>query len=63
MPSLKTHCAISMKRTGIDFTELHRWIDEPTERLGSEHRIKRHYYNQRDKNTIKGYWDAKGGTG
>jgi hypothetical protein len=63
MPSLKTHCAISLKRTGYDFAELHRWIDEPTERLGSEHRIKRHHYNEKDKDTIKGFWDARGGLG
>jgi hypothetical protein len=61
MPSVKTHCAISLKRTGIDFAELHRWIDEPTGRLGSEHRIRRHHYNEKEKNLIKGYWDAKRG--
>ena len=63
MPSLKTHCAISRKRTGNDFAELHRWIDEPTGKLGSEHRTKRHHYNERDKDTIKGFWDARGGLG
>ena len=59
MPSLRTHCAISKKRTGNDFAELHRWIDEPTIRLGSGHRIERHHFNEDDKNTIKRYWDAK----
>lgn len=59
MPSFKTHCAISKKRTGNDFAELHRWIDEPTKRLGHDHRMKRHYFNEDDKNTIKRYWDAK----
>ncbi len=59
MPSVKTHCAISLKRTGNSFAELHRWIDEPRSRLGSDHRIERHYYNEGDKNYIKGYWDAK----
>ncbi|MDH7564063.1 MAG: hypothetical protein QHH24_04165 [Candidatus Bathyarchaeota archaeon] len=59
MPSLKTHCAISKKRTGNDFAELHRWIDEPTRTLGVDHRIKRHHYNENDKNTIKQYWDSK----
>ena len=63
MPSLKTHCAISMKRTRIDFSELHRWIDEPTGRLGTEHRRKHHHYNEKDKVTIKGFWDARGGLG
>jgi len=59
MPSFRTHCAISKKRTGIDFAELHRWIDEPTRRLGYDHRIERHHFNEDDKNTIKRYWDAK----
>jgi len=63
MPSLKTHCAISMKRTGIDFEELHGWIDASAEELGYDHRTRRHHFNQSDKNTIKGYWDAKGGLG
>jgi len=59
MPSFRTHCAISKKRTGIDFAELHRWIDEPTRRLGYDHRIERHHFNEDDKNTIKRYWDAE----
>jgi len=59
MPSLRTHCAISKKRTGNDFAELHRWIDEPTGELGPDHRIERHHYNEKDKNTIKRYWDSK----
>jgi len=60
MPPFRTHCAISKKRTGNDFAKLHRWIDEPTARLGVDHRIKRHYYNEEDKNTIKEYWDSIG---
>jgi hypothetical protein len=59
MPSFRTHCAISLKRTGNGFAELHRWIDEPQSRLGSDHRIERHHYNESDKNYIKGYWDKK----
>ncbi len=59
MPSLRTHCAISKKRTSYDFAELHRWIDKSTKRLGPDHRIKRHYYNEDVKNTIKKYWDSK----
>ncbi len=59
MPSYKTHCAISKKRTGNDFGELHRWIDRSTRRLGVAHRRRRHYYNEEDKNTIKEYWDSK----
>ena len=61
MPSFRTHCAISKKRTGNDFAELHKWIDTPRAliRLGSDHRIERHNFMEEDKNTIKSYWDAK----
>ncbi len=59
MPSLRTHCAISRKRTGNDFAELHKWIDEPASRLGYDHRAKRHYLNEADKVTIKEHWDAR----
>ena len=60
MPNLKTHCAISYKRTGRSFKELHKWIDEPCKRLGSNHRIERHYLNDKDMKKIKKYWDSKG---
>jgi hypothetical protein len=59
MPSFRTHCEISQKRTGYDFAELHRWIDAPTEELGIDHRRERHHFNENDKNTIKQYWDSK----
>ena len=60
MPRSRFHCAISRKRTGNDFEELHRWIDEPTRRLGVNHRRRRHYYNRKDQNAIREYWDSKG---
>jgi len=59
MPSLKIHCAISKKRTGNNFAELHRWIDKSATILGYDHRVERHYFNEDDKNTIKRHWDAK----
>ena len=59
MPSFRTHCAISKKRTGNDFAELHRWIDEPRTRLGYDHRIERHHFSEDTKNTIKRHWDTK----
>ena len=59
MPSVKTHCAISQKRTGNDFAELHRWIDGPTGELGIDHRIERHHFNEDDKKAIKGRWGEK----
>jgi len=60
MPSIKTHCAISQIRTSNSFAGLHEWIDEPARKLGADHRMKRHYYNENDKNYIKGYWNSKG---
>jgi hypothetical protein len=42
MPKLDQHCAISKKRTGFDFRELHMWMDAPKDKLGYNHRIRRH---------------------
>ena len=60
MPRFKIHCAISKKRTGNDFGELHKWIDQPSKSLGVNHRRRRHSYNKKDKNTIMEYWNSKG---
>ena len=59
MPSLAAHCAISRKRTGFDFEDLHRWIDNPPEVgiLGPDHRIARHAYERRDMENIRDYWE------
>lgn len=59
MPNFKTHCAISKKRTGFDFADLHRWIDEPKNKLGCNHRQERHYFNQDDMKMIKKYWEQR----
>ena len=63
MPNHKTHCAISKKRTGYNFSELHTWIDEQSKTYRSDHRIFRHAWNETDKNTIQIYWDNKKGKG
>lgn len=63
MPDLRTHCAISKKRTGFDFKELHQWIDSPKDELGPDHRIERHAYNEIEKRYIKEYWENKKGKG
>jgi len=63
MPSHKTHCAISKKRTGYDFSALHDWIDGPSKTLGKNHRTARHALNDTDMKTIKQYWDNKKGNG
>jgi len=63
MPGLWIHCAISKKRTGEDFKELHQWIDEPYKEKGMNHRAIRHFYNLKDEKTIKEYWNKKGNKG
>lgn len=59
MPSLRAHCAMSRKRTGHGFEELHRWIDEYQEDLGSEHRSHRHFWSKEVKKVIKEKWEKK----
>ena len=63
MPSVRIHCAISEKRTGFAFRELHKWIDEDAKNMGVSHREKRHYFNEKDKKAIKDYWDKLKGKG
>ena len=63
MPNLKTHCAISKKRTGFAFKELHEWIDSPSSNLGYDHRTVRHAYNVKEEKQIIDYWDRKKGRG
>jgi hypothetical protein len=63
MPKLDQHCAISKKRTGFDFRELHMWMDAPKDKLGYNHRIRRHLYNEEEEKKIKDYWENKRGKG
>lgn len=60
MPSHKTHCAISKKRTGSNFSELHEWMDEPYKRLGKNHRTTRHTLNDDDMRVVRQRWGDKG---
>lgn len=59
MPLGKVHRAISKKRTGFDFADLHKWIDEDEENLGVDHRIKRHAFNLADATYIEKRWGDK----
>ncbi len=59
MPLGKVHRAISKKRTGFDFAELHKWIDEDEEKLGVDHRINRHAFNLSDATYIEKKWGEK----
>jgi hypothetical protein len=60
MPSLKTHCEVSRIRTAFDFEELHKWIDEPLEKYGTDHRLERHSYNTDDEKFIIDWFNKKG---
>ncbi|MGA3289384.1 MAG: hypothetical protein ABSD42_04000 [Candidatus Bathyarchaeia archaeon] len=42
MPNHEEHCADSLKRYGKTFSEMHRWMDEPSLILGAAHRKYRH---------------------
>jgi hypothetical protein len=61
MSNLNIHCALSKKRTGFDFKELHQWIDKPQTELGVDHRIERHAYNREDEQKIIDFWTMKKG--
>ncbi len=63
MPSNKIHCALSKKRTGFNFKELHQWIDKDEKKLGIDHRLNRHAFNKEESNIIKKYWEKKKGKG
>jgi hypothetical protein len=63
MPRLEVHCAISKKRTGFGFEDLHRWIDNGAKTMGIDHRRKRHHFNLEDQKTIKDHWDKTKGEG
>jgi len=52
MPSVKIHCAISNKRTGKKYEELHKWIDENKEHKSVNHRKKNHHYTTKMKNYV-----------
>lgn len=60
MPKNSKHCAISKGRTGFNFKELHKWIDEDESNSGINHRKKRHYYNTKDEKQIRDYWNKQG---
>lgn len=63
MPTVDVHSAISKKRTGYDFKDLHEWINEPGTLKGAEHRLDRHRYTEEDRDYIKKTWDLKMGLG
>jgi hypothetical protein len=42
MPNHEAHCEDSLRRYGKTFSELHKWMDEPSAILGASHRKYRH---------------------
>lgn len=59
MPDIKTHCEISLKRTGQDFKELHEWTDESQKFFQENHRIERHTFHDVYLDYIKKTWGDK----
>ncbi|MFH1238198.1 MAG: hypothetical protein V1491_02055 [archaeon] len=60
MPINDIHCKISEKRTkGDPFKELHQWMDEASEYIGTDHRLERHFYTEEYKNYIAKRWSDK----
>ena len=60
MPNIKTHTAISKKRTGKGYDELHQWIDEGSKVLGKCHRIERHAQSSDYEKYIEKKYGKKG---
>lgn len=52
MPHNKVHCAISKKRTGNTYKDLHQWIDDNKDDKSVNHRSKNHYYSEELRNFI-----------
>jgi hypothetical protein len=52
MPKWKIHFALSEKRTGKRYEELHKWIDENKDEVGVNHRSKNHYYDEELKDFV-----------
>lgn len=42
MPTVKEHCRISKNRCDYDYEDLHKWMDEPQQYFGMDHRLERH---------------------
>ena len=59
MPNKEIHEKISKIRTGDEYKELHKWVDEATESLGHNHRLERHFYTEEYKDFIKKKWGEK----
>lgn len=42
MPNFEEHCESTLKKLGCRFEKVHRWMDELSHVMGSDHRIRRH---------------------
>lgn len=60
MPSVEEHEAISKKRTGYNFHDLHKWMDDPQKDLGMNHRRERHTLDDVYLNFVKEKWGDLG---
>jgi len=60
MPIIRVHCAISKKRTGKNYEELHNWIDHSGKKEGVDHRTENHAFNTTDRDHILKEWGQEG---
>lgn len=56
MARLRVHTAMSKRRTGQSYEELHIWIDEPRQWLRADHRVERHSYSRAMKAYVERRW-------
>jgi hypothetical protein len=59
MPSGKIHRAISKKRTGKTYAELHEWIDKGEEGHNVDHRKYNHAYTTKDREYVEKNFGGK----
>jgi len=57
MPNHQVHCMDSNNRYGYDFSEIHKWMDEPSKVAGSKHRVMRHDPFVTPQEAEKIFWD------
>lgn len=50
---------MSKARTGRDFEDLHKWIDEAQRYIGFNHRVERHFFTTDYKEYIEKKWGEK----
>lgn len=42
MPNFEEHCGSTVKKLGCRFERVHKWMDSPSQYMGTRHRLRRH---------------------